>query len=135
MNKIIVDDGLKTYTIENKRGDYLGEFTFNPSDTNIITRHEEVIEFINNLTLPENEDKESIKETEKLLKEKIDYLLNADTSQTFFKICGPLTPLVSGETFVENIIAAIGTVIEKEMGVRMKKANERINKYTQKYKK
>ena len=87
MNKIIVDDGLKTYTIENKRGDYLGEFTFNPSDTNIIARHEEVIEFINNLTLPENEDKESIKEAEKLLKEKIDYLLNADTSQTFYMIC------------------------------------------------
>lgn len=135
MNKIVVDDGLKTYTIENKRGDYLGEFTFNPSDTNIIKRHEEVIDFINNLENEEFEEKEGIKKVEDALKEKIDYLLNSDTSETFFKICGPLTPLASGETFVENIIAAIGTVIEKEMGVRMKKANERISKYTQKYKK
>lgn len=134
MNKIVVDDGLKTYTIENKRGDYLGEFTFNPSDTNIIKRHEEVIDFLNNVNLEEYEEGK-ILDLENALKEKIDYLLNADTSETFFKICGPLTPLVSGETFVENIIAAIGIVIEKEMGVRMKKANDRINKYTQKYKK
>ena len=134
MNKIVVDDGLKTYTIENKRGDYLGEFTFNPADTNIVKRHEEVIDFLNSVNLEEYSDGK-ISDLEDVLKSKIDYLLNADTSETFFKICGPMTPLVSGETFVENIIAAIGLVIEKEMGVRMKKANDRISKYTQKYSK
>lgn len=134
MNKIIVDDGLKTYTIENKRGDYLGEFTFHPTDTNIIRRHEEVIDFINNLQ-QEDYSEENITKVENDLKEKIDYLLNANVAETFFKICGPLTPLPSGETFVENIITAIGNVIEKEMGVNTKKANARISKYTQKYKK
>ena len=39
-NKIVVDDGSKVYTIENKRGKVLGKFEFRPADTNIIKRYE-----------------------------------------------------------------------------------------------
>ena len=35
-NKIIIDDGSKSYTIENKKGKKLGVFEFRPSDTNIV---------------------------------------------------------------------------------------------------
>ena len=42
-NKIVVDDGSKVYTIENKRGKVLGKFEFRPTDTNIVKRYEEVL--------------------------------------------------------------------------------------------
>ena len=42
-NKIIINDGLKTYDIENQDGKLLGQFSFNPSDTNIIHRYNDVV--------------------------------------------------------------------------------------------
>ena len=44
-NKIVVDDGSKVYTIKNKRGKVLGKFEFRPTDTNIVKRYEEVVEY------------------------------------------------------------------------------------------
>ena len=53
-NEIIVDDGSKEYTIKNKRGKVLGKFEFSPTDTNIVKRYEEVVEFYNSYQLPKN---------------------------------------------------------------------------------
>ena len=45
VNDIVVDDGSKTYSIKNKQGEYLGEFRFRPTDTNIVSRYKEVVDF------------------------------------------------------------------------------------------
>ena len=50
-NVIVVDDGSKVYDIVNKRGKKLGEFEFRPSDTNIVERYEEVVDFFVSLVL------------------------------------------------------------------------------------
>ena len=50
-NKIVINDGYKTYDIENQDGKLLGQFSFNPSDTNIIHRHAEVVEALEKLEL------------------------------------------------------------------------------------
>ena len=39
INTMVIDDGSKTYTIENKQGKSLAEFCFRPADTNIISRY------------------------------------------------------------------------------------------------
>lgn len=138
-NKIIIDDGLKTYDIENKDGKLLGQFSFNPSDTNIIHRHAEVVEALEKLEteisakVDKNNLDESFKAFESIVFEKINYLLNADVAENFFSIMGPFTPLASGQYFIETVIDAIGQAISAEIGARVKKINSKIQKHTSKY--
>ena len=131
-NDIIIDDGSKVYNIKNKQGKMLGKFEFRPSDTNIVERYGEVVDFFNNFTVPENKD-DAIKTAEKEMIDKMSYLIGADSKEAFFSIMGPVSALASGELFVENVLGAIAKVIEKEMDVRTKRVQRRMNKYAAKY--
>ena len=141
-NRIVIDDGLKTYEIANKDGKVLGSFSFNPSDTNIVHRHAEVVADLEKLELRQGEKaeekplEESMKEMEAIVYEKIDYLLNAEVSKDFFAIMGPFSPLASGKYFIESVIDAIGQAISVETGDRVKKMKamqSKIKKHTGKY--
>ncbi len=137
-NNIIIDDGSKTYNIKNKLGKVLGEFTFRPSDTNIIDRYEEVAKFYESYQMPEKtgdseKDIENIRKAEKEIVDQISYLVDADAKEAFFGILGAFTVLESGELFVENVLSSIATVIEREMNVRTQKVKKRMNKYVAKY--
>ena len=131
-NEIIIDDGSKVYNIKNKQGKMLGRFEFRPSDTNIVKRYEEVVDFFNNFTVPEDTD-QAIQTAEKEMTDKMSYLIGGDAGEAFFTIMGPFSALASGELFVENVLGAIAKVIEKELSVRTKKVQRRMNKYVAKY--
>lgn len=138
-NVIRINDGYKTYDIVNQDGKLLGQFSFNPSDTNIIHRHAEVVEALEKLEMEisAQEEEKSLdkvfKEIEAVVYEKINYLLNADVADNFFSIMGPFSPLASGQYFIESVIDAIGQAISAETGVRVKKINSKIQKHTSKY--
>lgn len=133
-NKLIIDDGVKVYTIENVSGQILGEISFNPSDTNIISRYESVQKFFDNMKESDYQNTEDgFAKLENDITKQVDYLLRANTKDTFFAITGPLSPLESGELYFENVMNALRAVIEKELGVRMKKMQTRVRKYTEKY--
>lgn len=138
-NVIKINDGYKTYDIVNQDDKLLGQFSFNPSDTNIIKRHAEVVEALEKLELDisvkENEKGlyEALKEVEAVVYEKINYLLDADVAEKFFSIMGPFSPLASGQFFIETVIDAIGQAINAETGERVKKINSKIKKHTSKY--
>lgn len=131
-NDIFIDDGSKVYTIKNKRGKVIGEFEFRPSDTNIVKRYEEVVDYLNNFKMPEDTE-EAFLAAENEIKVKMSYLIGGDAGEAFFSILGPFSALASGELFVENVLGAISKVIEKEMSVRTKKVQRRMNKYVAKY--
>ena len=131
-NDIVIDDGSKVYNIKNKQGKMLGRFEFRPSDTNIVKRYEEVVDFFNNFTVPEDTDR-AIQTAEKEMTEKMSYLIGGDAGEAFFTIMGPFSALASGELFIENVLNAIAKVIEKELYVRTKKVQRRMNKYVAKY--
>lgn len=131
-NDIIIDDGSKVYNIKNKRGEILGKFTFRPSDTNIVNRYEEVVGFFNSFKIPEDTD-QAIKVAEKEMKDKMSYLIGGDAGEAFFSIMGPFSALASGELFVENVLGAVANVIERELPVRTKRVQRRMNKYVAKY--
>ena len=131
-NDIFIDDGSKVYTIKNKRGKIIGEFEFRPSDTNIVKRYEEVVDYLNNFKMPEDTE-EAFLAAENEIKVKMSYLIGGDAGEAFFSILGPFSALASGELFVENVLGAISKVIEKEMSVRTKKVQRRMNKYVAKY--
>ena len=138
-NKIVIDDGYKTYNIENKEGRLLGQFSFNPSDTGIIHRHAEVVKSLEELEMSilsndkKNSLDEALKEVEAVIYEKINYLLDADVAESFFSIMGPLSPLASGQYYIESVLDAIGQAIQAETGERVKKINRKISKHTSKY--
>lgn len=133
-NKIVINDGYKTYDIENQDGKLLGQFSFNPSDTNIVHRHAEVVEALEKLEIPDGKDLVStLGEIEKVLYEKINYLLDSDVAESFFSIMGPLSPLANGQFFIETVLDAIGQAIQAETGERVKKINGKIKKHTLKY--
>lgn len=131
-NDIIIDDGSKVYNIKNKQGKMLGRFEFRPSDTNIVNRYDEVVDYFNNFTIPEKTD-QALKTAEKEITEKMSYLIGGNAEDAFFSIMGPFSALASGELFVENVLGAISKVIEKEMDVRTKRVQRRMNKYVAKY--
>ena len=131
-NDIIIDDGSKVYNIKNKRGEILGKFTFRPSDTNIVNRYEEVVDFFNSFKIPEDTD-QAIKVAEKEMKDKMSYLIGGDAGEAFFSILVPFSALASGELFVENVLGAVANVIERELPVRTKRVQRRMNKYVAKY--
>ena len=74
-----------------------------------------------------------VKEMEEKLNKQIDYLFNSNVSQSFFSITSPFTVLANGEFFVENVLNAIGKLIEAETGKRFEKVQTKIGKYTSKY--
>lgn len=131
-NDIIIDDGSKVYNIKNKQGKMLGRFEFRPTDTNIVRRYEEVVDYLNNFSIPDDTE-ESYKIAEKEISEKLSYLIGGNAEKDFFSIMGPFSPLPSGEFFMENVVNAIASVIEKEMNVSTKRVQRRMNKYVAKY--
>lgn len=133
-NVIVVDDGSKAYDIVNKRGKKLGVFEFRPSDTNIVKRYEEVIDFFNNFQVPDDTD-QAMQTAEKEITDKMSYLIGGDAGKAFFSIMGPFSALASGELFVENVLNSVANVIERELSIRTKKVQHRMNKYVAKYRK
>lgn len=134
-NKIVINDGYKTYDIENQDGKLLGQFSFNPSDTNIVKRHLEVVEHLEKLEIPDNgtDLSDALQSIEKVIYEEINYLLDSDIAEKFFSIMGPLSPLASGQFFIETVMDAIGQIIQMETGERVKKIDGKIKKHTSKY--
>lgn len=142
-NQIIIDDGLKTYELVNKDKKVLGEISFNPSDVNIVHRYKKVVVELEEMdfkTVPKNSGEDATEEmievietTDKIVYEKIDYLMNTSVSETLFSIMGPFTLMSSGQYFVEYIMEAIANIITQETGARVKKMKKRIQKHTKKY--
>lgn len=135
--EVLIDSGLCTYDIKDKEGRLFGQFTFNPSDTDIIKRHEKVVAAFENMEIPDmNETNlvDGLEKIDKFIYEQIDYLLDSkEVAATFFSIMGPLSPLASGQFFVESVLDAIGQAIHNETGERVKKISGKIKKHTSKY--
>lgn len=137
--QIKVAIGTKTYDLVDKDGKMLGQITFNPSDTNIIERHAEVMRRLHKLeeefrkSVRKTTVREDIAELDSIVYQQIDYLLNADVSKTIFSIMGPFSPLSNGQLFVENIMDAIGKIIQAEATNKSEIIKKKISKHTAKY--
>lgn len=96
-------------------------------------RYEEVVEYYNSYQLPENPSEADMRRAEEDITERISYLIGEDAKETFFSILGAFSPLANGELYMENVLSSIAKVIEKEMNIRTKKVQSRMNKYVAKY--
>lgn len=146
MSDIILSKEIyETVKIKDHEGKVLSEFSFNPSDVNIVDRYNKFLEGFEDLkneiisyeSSAEKDDYE--KSVEKLhmvndkIHAKVNELLNADVSDSIFSVMGALSPLPSGDYYFTFIIEQIGKKINEATGARMKKIDMKISKHTGKY--
>lgn len=137
--QIKIDSGLQTYDVVDKDGRLFCQITFNPSDTGIAKRYEEVKRrlFVLKNDFSKKAKKKSIleqlNELDAIVYEQVDYLLDAKVSESIFSIMGPFSPLPGGQFFFENVLAAISQIIQSESGQNVEKVREKVSKYTKKY--
>lgn len=136
MEKVVIDRGLKEYSIEDKNGNVLGTFEINPADPGIERRYKEVVNDLNHLTDIISDDMpqdEAFEKMEDFICQKLDYLFGNAISKNFFSIISPFSVLANGDFYFENVFSVIGALVEQETGERYEKLATKIDDYTKKY--
>ena len=142
---ILSKDILETVKIKDHTGKVLSEFSFNPSDANIVERYEEFVNGFDDLKekISEYENSSNKEEYEKNIEklkiiskdihEKVNRLLNADVADNIFSVMGALSVLPDGDYYFTFIINQIGKKIQNVTGARLQKMDMKIKKHTAKY--
>lgn len=133
MGNINIETGVKTFTINN---DETKVIKFNPSDMGLLHRIEESIKAVEKES-KKYEDMQMDGTTEKKLSnfiyKQIDYIFNSNVSEVVFEGTSPLTT-INGVPYYFKFIEAVKPIIEEEIIKEKKASEERIKKYTDKYK-
>jgi hypothetical protein len=133
---IQINDGSKTYDIQNQNGEIVASVTFKPNDFNILRRVDAVVEEMEKIiesikNIPPNS--KAIAEKEDELKEKIDALFSADVSTPFFNILGAFSPVGKGRFFVEDVLEKLIGIVRTEYENETAKEKEKLNEYLAEY--
>lgn len=133
METLIIDEGLKSFAINNDENRVI---KFNPSDMSILHRVEETLTNVEK-EMKKYEDKKIDGKTEKKISEficgQIDYIFNAKVSDVVFNGTSPLST-IKGVPYYVRFIEAVKPIIEEEILSERKASEEKIKKYTEKYK-
>lgn len=132
MGQIVINDG-EWVDVTNTRGESLGGFYFNPADSEIATRCDEIAEFFGGLDAPAEMNGAYLHELNNTIKEKFDYLLGQGAGDTLFKKCAPVTLMPDGDLYANKILEIVFDYITKETNARIKKFEKNVSKYTNKY--
>lgn len=134
----IVAKGLdvEKYEFVDSNGEYLFTVPLNTTDLDIVRRYESVVEWLNNIQVDTNAtDEESTKamlEISDQLKEQIDFMFGTKVSAEVFRV-NPFSPMENGDLYVYVALDNIAALIETKMNARIKKAEKRMKKHTDKY--
>ena len=140
MQNLRIDDGLKEFTIN---GDKNKVIRFNPADLNLLDRLDQAEtaiekaqdELEKDISLdasgkPERqEDIEFMRKVNKLIKDQIDFIFDAEVSDVVFGNQSPLSS-VKGKPFFERFFDAVKPILEKEITKEREASQKRISKYT-----
>jgi hypothetical protein len=133
---IQINDGRKTYDIQNQNGEVVASVTFKPNDFNILRKvdavaadMERIIESIKDI--PPNS--KAIAEKEDELKSKINDLFSADVSTPFFNILGAFSPVGKGRLFVEDVLEKLIGIVRSEYDNETAREKEKLNEYIEEY--
>lgn len=137
--KLTVDTGAVQVDVEDKGGKKIGEFRFNPMDSNILLRYQKVVDFFNGLSfeqeLPEDQQLEEMNRLAASVREQFDYLFGCNVSDGLFANCGPLSATADGDFFFEEVLRKIAALLEKISKQRVDAKLAKVRKATAKYKK
>ena len=137
VSKLRVETGALTVEVEDERGAVIGQFDFNPADSNILKRYSAVVDFFNGVSfdesLPEEEQIAAMNKLAGDIAQQFDYLLGYSVSGGLFERCGPLTVTKNGDFFFEQVLQGVGSLLESVTKKRLDKKLAKIKKATEKY--
>lgn len=140
---ITVDDGLKRIPIQNKLGEEIGVFAFRPTDVDIVSRFNRMVERWSEITdaLDSIEDSPdgvvdlndpgvmaAMETAKKKLFELCDYAFGGAASKAFFGAMNPFSP-IDGKLYCENVVTAVGAFISSYFKRETLQLNRRVKKY------
>lgn len=132
---IKINDGRKTYEIQNQDGEVIASVTFKPSDSNILRKADSVAEELERIIrsikdIPTTSSALIQKEDE--VKEKINELFSSDVTTPFFDILGAFSPIGGGKLFVEEVFEKLIGIVRDEYE-QLGKENEKMDEYLKDY--
>lgn len=135
-NEFIVDDGLRRYTFKNLQGEVFGELLFNAADTNLVDRYKKIVEHFRTEGTEEHDSEEMdddkylefINKTEDDIMEQFNVLCGRNVSEDLFGTYRPCTVFGTGDMYAEWLIETMGTIIERELDVRLESKKAKIKK-------
>jgi hypothetical protein len=145
MQNLIIDDGLKEFSINNDPNKVI---RFNPADFGIIERinnaYKEIEKVQNEVPDIElNNDgspvdmlsnaAEVVSKVSNTIKKQIDYIFDSPVSDVVFGNQSPLS-MVKGVPYYERFLNAVVPIIEKEVKAEQEASRKRIEKYTKQVK-
>lgn len=133
---IQINDGSKTYDIQNQNGEVVASVTFKPNDFNILRRVDAVVEDMEKIIesikdIPPSA--KAISEKEDVLKNKINDLFGTDVTTPFFNILGAFSPVGKGRLFVEDVLEKLIGIVRNEYENETAKEKEKLNEYLEEY--
>ena len=127
MQNINFDDGFKTYVLNNDESKII---KVNVTDFGIVDRFEKVRKDLERLadktTLSQSTDESEMQQTDRIIREKINYIFGSDVSSVAFGSAYCFSPSGGIPVFV-HFINAIMPVIEKEMQIETDKMKKNYN--------
>lgn len=131
MARQIVLDSREWIEIKNSAGEVTGGFFFNPADMDLVKRAEQTAKFFENIQVPEDAD--GLIRLNDEIRKQFDFLLGESASKALFEHASPMDLREDGAWYCEYVLDVIIPFIEGEFNTRIKRANERVTKYTRKY--
>lgn len=149
-NNLSFDDGLTSFTIN---GDKNRVIRFNPGDPNLLQRYYQAIKNIDTvkakigddiILTPTGEAEETddagmvaaaLKEVDNVIRENLNFMLDADVYDTIFGNQSPLCIVGKGEYLFEAVLNCIGPIIKDAVSAAAAASEKRKNKYLKGFKK
>lgn len=116
-------------------GNILFTIRFNP-DLDIARRYNKTVDFLNKMFSNIGQDEKNADvffDKCDELRDELNELFNCDIATPIFSVMNPFTPLESGKFYIEEIMEKLGDIVEAEFDTRVKRVQNRQNKYTAKY--
>lgn len=143
MQRIVFDnENKKSYEIADSKGNVRGVIYVETTDLDIFTRAEKAAENIkkilddekitNDMDVNDRDVLKAVNETDRLMKEQIDYIFGAGVSEIAFgdKKC---LNIRNGKTLAEIFIEAIMKEVNRDFGKQTEVNKKNISKYTKPY--
>ena len=131
MERISINNGLKSFEIADNEGNVRGIISFNPSDFGFIERakkvQQDIIKYAD--TIPEDASEDTLVKIDKVVRKKIDELFNSKVSDIIFGRINCLS-FSRGKPLFRTALETLIPIVSKTITEEMKKSEEHINKYT-----
>ena len=138
---VVVDDGTKEYTVENKYGKLICKMYLRPADFSILDRYKAFVQDFDSIVEPLSKidvnadgtavfeaELATLKEAENEIKQRFNMLFDIEEADEIFAQRSPFSS-IGGRFFCEIVLEALSQIIEEAIKEETEKTEKRVAKY------